>query len=450
MLKSGFARVDVTAPFGSNLAGYFEARYADGILEPIYLNAIALENNEERVVIITADFTGICEEYSTLIRRRIEKKLGIPAENIMVTALHQHTSVALRNATNHSVLQNNVMSDYAYLDFLYRKFEDVAQMAIDDMSESVMYYGERETAKPLSFVRRYIMSDGTIATNPSPKKNPDNWPPVSSADWADNTVRLIKLSREGKKDIAFVNFGTHPDTIGGTKYSADWPGFVRNFVEAEHENTHCFFLNGFQGDVNCSNFMLPKEERPVKHGAYPASPMYIARTVVDAVNLLWNDLSKINDTTLGAKTEYIYNKSRTDKMEFYDECRALWDARVADPDNPPNKTASGIDMVEALRIIRTKESPLYRKLPVMAIRIGEVAIVGLGGEPFTHYGTAIRENFPGKNIITSCCANGYQGYLPTAKAFEQGGYEALNSHFTPTLEDECVDMATELLKQLEF
>jgi hypothetical protein len=342
------------------------------------------------------------------------------------------------------------MNDHAYLDFLYRKFEDVAQMALDDMSESVMYYGERETATPISFVRRYIMSDGAIQTNPSPKKNPHNWPPVRSSEEADNTVRLVKLVREGKYDIAFVNFCTHPDTIGGTKYSADWPGFVRNLVEAEHKGTHCFFLNGFQGDTNCSNFMLSKEERPIKHGAYPENPAYISRAIVDIVNLLWDDLRQMNDTTLGSKIDYIYNKTRTDKLEFYDECQELWDARVANPDNPPQKTVSAIDMTEALRILRTKESPIYRKLPVSAIRIGEIAIVGLGGEPFTHYGTAIRENFPGKNIITSCCANGYQGYLPTVKAFEQGGYEAVTSHFTPTLEDECVHMATELLKQLEF
>ena len=55
MLKAGFARVDITPPFGTPLAGYYEMRYADGILDPVYLNAVALGNEEERILLITAD-----------------------------------------------------------------------------------------------------------------------------------------------------------------------------------------------------------------------------------------------------------------------------------------------------------------------------------------------------------------------------------------------------------
>ena len=82
------------------------------------------------------------------------------------------------------------------------------------------------------------------------------------------------------------------------------------------------------------------------------------------------------------------------------------------------------------------------------IGIGDIVIVGLGGEPFTDYGQSMRDAAKGKFAMTFCLTNGYQGYLPTAKAFEEGGYEAANSHFTPTLQAETVTAATKLIDQI--
>ena len=55
MIKAGFSRVDVTPPLGSYLSGYFSARYAKGMIDPIYLNAIALSDGNDTAVIIIAD-----------------------------------------------------------------------------------------------------------------------------------------------------------------------------------------------------------------------------------------------------------------------------------------------------------------------------------------------------------------------------------------------------------
>ena len=48
--------------------------------------------------------------------------------------------------------------------------------------------------------------------------------------------------------------------------------------------------------------------------------------------------------------------------------------------------------------------------------------------------------------MTAVCANGYAGYLPTAKAFSEGGYEANSSPFTPTLEEEILSGFRDMLK----
>ena len=41
-LSAGFARVNVTPMMGIGLVGYYKPRYADGILDDLEINAIAL------------------------------------------------------------------------------------------------------------------------------------------------------------------------------------------------------------------------------------------------------------------------------------------------------------------------------------------------------------------------------------------------------------------------
>ena len=154
MLQAGFARVDVTPPLGTFLAGYFEARFADGELDPIQLNAIAMGNDEEKVLIVVSDFLGIRENFATRIRKMIAERTGIAADHVMVTALHQHTSICLREAPD-----NNVLEDHDYMQLLYRKFCDVAQMAINDLADATVSIAQKETAVPISFIRRFKMKE---------------------------------------------------------------------------------------------------------------------------------------------------------------------------------------------------------------------------------------------------------------------------------------------------
>ena len=109
-------------------------------------------------------------------------------------------------------------------------------------------------------------------------------------------------------------------------------------------------------------------------------------------------------------------------------------------------TPTGISYTEAGRVITAVESaPLFQKIPATVIKIGDVAIVGLGGEAFTNYAQEVREMCPDKFILTSCCTNGHEGYLPTTVAFSQGGYEVVTSPFTSTIEEDCMKTISKLM-----
>ena len=81
-------------------------------------------------------------------------------------------------------------------------------------------------------------------------------------------------------------------------------------------------------------------------------------------------------------------------------------------------------------------------------RVGDVAVVGLGGEVFNDIGKAIKaaSPFPHTLIITHC--NGSAGYLPTKEACPEGGYGVDNSPFGPEAAGEVVKEAMRLLREL--
>ena len=252
MLKAGFARLDVTPPLGAELSGYFYVRYAKGVRDPLQLNAVAVSNGTDTVILMAIDFIGINMGYMDQIRTLIAERTGIPAENVLIAALHQHTSCCLHTDKNRLAR----LTDTAYIDVLLRKFGDAAQMAIDDLQEAVVSTAAQEVAEPIAFVRRYFTADGGVATNPSSKLVL-----TGRCDEADNTMRLVRFHREGAKDIAILNFSTHPDVIGGEYMSADWPGFTRRFVEEDIPDVSCLFFTGCQGDSNHIDFFKPKDQR---------------------------------------------------------------------------------------------------------------------------------------------------------------------------------------------
>lgn len=429
MLKAGFSRVDVTPPLGTFVAGDFSARYSKTVLDPIYLNALALEVDGTKAIIIACDFLYIKMNYCNEIRAIISKRVDIPAENIMICSLHQHSSIRI----GEPVTNNNVLTDHSYLDVLYRKFGDVAVMAFDDLKEAKLSAGVRETDEQIAFIRRYYMKNGEIETNPIGRYLEVDRPYYD----ADNNVRLLKFEREEGNDIALVNFSTHADVIHKHLNSADWPGFARRFVEKDIEGVSCILTVGVQGDSNHCDFTIPEYKDGYEHC------QHMGRVIADTVVKMWKDTEEKKVDRLTSEIQVLYNKTRTDGEDREEEALKLLDDHYSGRVKGINYTLLG----EATRIKNLKNAPIYQKVPISVINLGEIGFVGFGGEPFTRYAEEVRSACPDRFIIASCCTNGGEGYLPIKEAFEEGGYEAGASSFSPNLEEECVKMAVEMLKK---
>ena len=105
-------------------------------------------------------------------------------------------------------------------------------------------------------------------------------------------------------------------------------------------------------------------------------------------------------------------------------------------------------VAEAARICRLENGPESFELTLTGLRIGDVAMVGIPGEPFTEIGVRIKDTPGWKAILPCALTNGTQGYFPMRSAFDEGGYEARGSNYTADVADIIVAGAKELLARL--
>ena len=441
MFKAGFARLDITPPLGSEIAGETYPRFARGVLDPLYINAVAVSDGDKTAVMMTLDFLGIHLAYHKKICDKITEKTGIPTEYLYVAALHQHTACVFSDKDKSGF---NALGDERYKSYLIDKFADAAVLAIADLTEARVTVGGKETARPLAYVRRYVVENGDIVTNPLLTLKPQR-----RCAEADNTVRLVRFIREGAPDIALVNFSTHPDVVGAdfyptpdVKLSADWPGFVRRFVEEDIKDTHCIFFTGAQGDSNHIDFLDPVTRG--LHGTGYEHARYMGRTIADVVVDIWDKGEEKAETPVFSARRTVFSRTNTEGIEDYEK-HAAWYA-----DYRAGKFAEEPyfgDIAYSRRIAGLRTAPIFSRIPMAYLSFCGVVMAGFGGEAFTEYGNAARALLPDKFVVSTVCTNGYQGYFPTAKAFTEGGYEVMSSSFLPTLEGEIISALGEMAKE---
>ena len=133
-LYSGFARVNVTPMLGIGVDGYFKIRKADGILDELEINALAIQCNEDKVVLLSMDHVGINRDINAEHRKAISEATGLPMEAIFIHATHTHTGPYLKQDSE-DVLEQE------YYQFVSRKMVDAAVLALADLKPAKMGWG---------------------------------------------------------------------------------------------------------------------------------------------------------------------------------------------------------------------------------------------------------------------------------------------------------------------
>lgn len=440
-LEVGVAVSDITPPVGYRMSGYFYERLSTGVFSPLEAKAIVLQQGDEKFAWVFCDLIGIPSQITAAVRTAAAEKTGIPPANILIAATHSHTGPLffgeLRDYFHARAVEQHGRDNYEAIDYgaqLTDKLTAVIAQAAANAAPAKLSAGFAEQ-QGLSFNRRYLLRDGSVATNPG-KLNPNIVRPVGPID---PQVGLLQFRRDDKLFAGLTVFALHLDTTGGTEYAPDYPLFLERDLQAEFGDDYLsLFGVGTCGNVNHVDV---SHDRPqTSHAEAERIGKALAATIAQALTTL----PAVDEPKLAAAHDVVEVPLQRYTAE---EVAA---ARAALP-KVGTRESSMLEQVKDLSIIGVEDYGVENlPLEIQAFRLSDaVAVVALPGEVFVELGLAIKQASPFATTIVIELANDSPAYIPTRQAFAEGSYEPTNSRIAPGGGEQMVKTAKSLLRELK-
>lgn len=446
-MKTGFARLCVTPPLGVSISGYYETRNVKGVLDDLFVTALAFDDGKRHALIIAADLLMMSYKQCNEHKAAIGKATGISPDSILINCSHTHTGPFL----NGERFGDETVCT-SYVDSVAKAIVDVSVLAFDDMKESSFSVGGGK-AENISFVRRFRMKNGHVSTNPGV----DN-PEIDHVLGTPNEdVKFLRIDRDGGDDIVLVSFGTHADTIGGELVSADWPGFVRSTLESTLDNTKCVFMTASQGDVNHINTKpTAGDRRGLEYDTFDGVPRgydhakHMGRVVAAAVLAGYGKARFVKADKIAFDNLEITIPANSENEKYEESLRIKnLHAEGRAHELPFEKMELTTVVAEAYRIVELYDGPKEFKFVLSGLSLGDVAFIGMPGECFVDIGRRIEAECDFDTTFVCCLTNGGETYFPTSSAYDEGGYEARSSRLKKSGDDIVVNNAIALSKKLK-
>jgi neutral ceramidase len=440
--QAGMAEIDITPPIGYRMAGYFDERLSTGTHDPLKAKAIVLQQGRREIALVFCDLIGLSLDVTRAVSARASRATGIPVTNIVIAATHSHTG-PLFDDVRSDYFHQAAVAKYGgdpqetmdYPAFLTNQLVQVIVKARASLQPAELDAGV--TTQPgMPFNRRFFMKNGTVVFNPG-KLNPNIIGPAGPVD-SDVGILLVKNAKSAERIGGLTVFAMHADTVGGTKFSADYPYFIEQTLRSAYGPD---YISAFGAGTCCDlNHIDVSTAGPV-HGLNVARGLgdSIGQTVIAGVphlkpmdkpalairsKTLMLPLQTITPRQL-AEARVILDRLRDTKMNFYLKVRAVRDLDLA---------RLGSERPAEIQVFRLDS---------------DTAIVCLPAEIFAEFGLEIKEASPFKRTMVITICNDRPGYVPTLKAFKEGGYEVINSRFKAGGGEAMVKEAVQMLNELK-
>ena len=445
----GFGSVIINSENGAPIYGYYVPRFVKGVLDDLTASALAIELGGKTIIMVSIDNCGLIKSVVESITDEVHKHTGIDAENIIISCTHTHTAPFAQHSD--MFVMDAEMID-RYRSFLTERVVCAVKLAIADMKPARMGYAVGRAPDRIAYIRRYKMRDGTTQT--CPPINDENI--VEPIGELDNRVNVVRFDREGGKSIVVLNYGLHADTIGGELLSADFIHWIKKTIDLAL-GAECICFVGAQGDVGSTNVFPTKSDMNDTEISFdnemksPGMARFVGRALAGTVLQVYDkveyvDVDKINvvKKTLRVPAN-VPNPS--DMPRAYEYKKLHEEGR--DDLIPYTGMELTTVVAEALRMCRMEHGPQFYDLPFSGVSIGNVAFIGIPGEPFTEIGMKIKETEGWDMICPTINTNAKEGYFPSNSAFAEGGYEARTSPYTAEVAESVVKISREILAELQ-
>jgi len=401
-MKVGISSVNITPPIGVPMAGY-SARMgsAKEIHDDLYAKAIVFNDKDTKAALVRCDLIGLERDFVEETRRLIESETGIDRNNIMITCTHTHSGP----------ITDSLIPDLdAWMKVLSRKIKGAVIAANRNLKEAKIGFN-RGSVEGIVINRRK---------------------PGGPVDAEVGIIRIDDLA--GNPMAVLINYACHAVVLGPDNLliSADYPGFVMNFVE-RNLGVPALFVNGACGDINPLDKLTVmrqkrKEDIYDRHGGTFEEAKRLGNMIgAEAVKVFLGTETE-NDLELKVASREI--KIPLVDLPSIDELKRM----LEENENLFRKLVSEKDAAHAFRIamlIQYARSTIkyvesgenVRPTEIQVFRIGDGGLIALPGEIFVEIGLDIKKKSGLKHTFICELANDAIGYVPTREAFKEPGYE---------------------------
>ena len=398
-LRAAAAKVDITPQNSQWLLGY-QARQSDGVHDKIYHRVLALEASGTPFYLISTDVCLFSPSFYDTVMQELQTRTGIDPTHVWWSVTHTHAAPELGPPDMYKVLLGRSDHDWdrAYTTFATDALIEAVKTARDKLEPARLSFAT--TTANANINRRARDVDGKISLG----LNPDG--PV------DRQVNLMRLQRPDGSPIALViNYAMHGTVMSGQnlKISGDAPGVVAAYVEEQVGGT-VLYVNGAAGNIAPIYSVYPD----ASSGHLSQFRVLLGDRVIAAVH------------AMSAGTDRIAIRHGQEIVETPRRADITW------PDE--------------LRAYATSDRTRIR-LPLRFLAINDTVVWSAPVEMFCDIAMTIRQQSPFKQTFYFGYTNGWFGYLPTAKAFDEGGYEPRTSPFTAQVEHDLMTTVSDFLSR---
>src|ERR1700722_1405168 len=225
--RAGVSRVDITPPVGHEMGGYSERRHgATGLHDPLYATVLVIESGDNSLALVTCDLRSFV---STRVGGIARQKFAV--KNTLIDVSHTHSGPVTWE----------LRSPW------YAQAEDKMVEAIGQ-AKAAMFPAALEVSTGKIYLghnRRKIIDGKCVMRWRNEEKLPSH--PL------DPTVNVLQVKDErGQTRAILVNYACHPSVLGpdNYQYSADYPGAMKRYIEAQIPGATALFIQGGAGDIN--------------------------------------------------------------------------------------------------------------------------------------------------------------------------------------------------------
>lgn len=427
-LVAGFAEVDVTPAPGLSLLGQMHERIAQSARDPLLVNAVALRQGDEAVVLVSIDTAMVFDEFVAQVQPRFAQATGLPAARLIVNATHTHVAPSL-----HPFL--TARTNPAFVATVQDAVVTAASHAVQAARPMRVYAGTGHMAE-MGWNRRAMYENGTSRMY----GNSSQPGFIGMEGPRDPALGLIWFCDENDAvQGVIINFATHPNCIEAeTVYSADIPGAVRARLKQLHgAATGVVYLTGAAGNTAPSILDPWDETQPWRgHRGLERSGHYMA-----------GEAAKVMAATLHPMEAPVLRVAQASLAIALRTWPATDDPTYPEPiSNLERWIAATPYYQKAEAEWDTMVNPVATRVNV--IRIGDAVICTNPAELFVEFGLEMREASPARVTLVSELTDGYVGYVPTELALARGGYEtwpAPSSKLAPEAGAQIVEKTAALM-----